>query len=142
MNTSFTPETRTFEMSLEAILDFGLLTNAKAAEGHHADMEAARSAGLRGPVAYSLHYAGIVNDMLLHRHGREWAVKGRLAMTFIRPVYASDTLRIEIAAREVQKNEAVAKGELGEQIDVYNQLDEIVAAGTACLHNAHEVNEI
>ena len=129
-------------MSLDAMLAFGLLTNPTAAEGHHGDMEAARSAGLRGPVAYSLHYSGIVNDMLLRRHGRKWAVKGRLAMTFIRPVYASDTLRIEIAAREVQKNAAVAKGELGEQIDVYNQLDEIVAAGTACFHNAHEVKQI
>ena len=128
-------DSRTFEMSLESSLEFGLLTNPKAGEGHHADVEAAQSAGLRGPVAYSLHYSGIANDMLRRRHGPDWATHGRLAMTFIRPVFVGDTLRIEIAAREVQKQEVVTEGELGEQVDVYNQLDEIVAAGTACIKN-------
>lgn len=117
------------DMSLDAIIAFGGLNNPDVAKGHHASMEAARSAGLRGPVAYSLHYAGLVADLMARRHGRAWAEKGDLSLSFVRPVFAGDSLDIRIGERPVQRPDGVPAG--AQQVDIYNQLGELVAAGAA-----------
>lgn len=117
------------EMSLDAIMAFGGLNNPNVAKGHHASMEAAKSAGLRGPVAYSLHYAGLVADLMARRHGRDWAERGQLSLSFVRPVFAGDALDIRIGERPLQRPEGVPERAL--QVDIYNQLGELVAAGAA-----------
>jgi acyl dehydratase len=125
------PLVRDFQMSLDAILAFGLLTNPNAAKGHHVDFEAARSAGLRGPVAYALHYYGQVGALMRRRFGRRWVEGGAISMAFIRPVCAGDEIRIAVGEREVQAPQELAGDRETLQVDVYNQLGELVAAGTA-----------
>lgn len=118
-------------MPLESIVAFGALNNPNVRDGHHANQAAAESAGLRGPVAYSLHYAGFVGDVLTRKYGRAWAQKGKLSLSFVRPVFAGDDLEIRIDARELQRPDGVPPGAV--QVDVYNQLNELVAAGSAFL---------
>jgi hypothetical protein len=48
-------------------------------------------------------------------------------------VCAGDDIRVEIGAREVQRPEPLAAGRTALQADVYNQLDELVAAGTVSI---------
>ena len=73
-----------FQMSQQAIDAFGALVGQraphlkrKAGTGHHSDPAAAKSVGLRGPVAYSLHYYGHVADLMLQRYGARWLVIAR-----------------------------------------------------------------
>lgn len=129
-----------FQMSQQAIDAFGALVGQRAPHlkrkpgtGHHADPAAARSVGLRGPVAYSLHYYGHVADLMTQRYGERWLRGGEIAVAFLKPVCAGDDVRVVVGERPVQRPEQVANGSHGFQIDVYNQLGELVAAGVATL---------
>lgn len=117
------------DMSLNAIIAFGTLNNPNMRDGHHANMDVAKAAGLRGPVAYSLHYAGLVSDLMAQRHGEAWARRGLLALSFLRPVCAGDRLELRVGERPLQRPEGAPDGAL--QVDIYNQLGELVAAGAA-----------
>lgn len=118
-------------MPLDSIVAFGALNNPDVRKGHHASQEAAEAAGLRGPVAYSLHYAGFVADLLTRRVGRRWSEEGALSLAFVRPVYAGDLLEVRIGERPLQWPEASPPS--AHQVDVYNQLGELVAAGSVHL---------
>ena len=68
--------TSEFHMSQDAINAFGALIGGrvptlkrKPGTGHHADPAAAKSVGLRGPVAFSLHYYGHVSHLMAERFG-------------------------------------------------------------------------
>lgn len=126
-----------FHMSQQAIDDFGALVGQRVpalkrepGTGHHADPEAAKSVGLRGPVGYSLHYYAHVSDLMLQRFGRRWTDGGEMSIAFIKPVCAGDDLVVKIGEREVQRPEPARAGRAALQADVYNQLGELVAAGT------------
>lgn len=124
---------------MDSILAFGGLVRQRASftlpdlsKGHHADVDAAQKAGLRGPVAYSLHYTGLVERLLDRELGRRWSMAGRLSMAFLRPVYAGDMLVVRIGARAIDRPPPLGDERLEWlQVDVYNQFDELVAAGTA-----------
>ena len=131
-----------FQMSQQAIDAFGALVGQRAPQlkrkpgtGHHSDPEAARSVGLRGPVAYSLHYYGHVADLMTKRHGDRWTCGGEMTVAFIKPVCAGDDLKVVIGERPVQRPEQLSPGRQGYQVDVYNQLGELVAAGVAALRD-------
>ncbi|MFT3976438.1 MAG: MaoC family dehydratase [Sphingomonas bacterium] len=126
------------DMTLEAIADFGGLVRQRApfqlpplSKGHHGDMEAARKAGLRGPVAYSLHYTGQVGEVLTRAYGARWTAGGRLALFFLKPVCAGDAIRITVGARPLDRPPPEPDQLEWLQVDVYNQLDELVASGCA-----------
>jgi acyl dehydratase len=128
-------------MSLDMIIGFGQLVRDRAPfalpdirSGHHADVDAAKSAGLRGPVAYSLHYYAHVAALLERAYGTGWTRHGDLAMAFLRPVCAGDDVSIRIGERPVQRADGPPDpGTTQLQVDVYNQLGELVAAGHATL---------
>ena len=46
--------------------------------GHHSDPVAAKSVGLRGPVAYSLHYYGHVSHIMTRSYGQRWIEGGEI----------------------------------------------------------------
>jgi acyl dehydratase len=129
-----------FHMSQQAIDAFGALIGQRAPEpkrkpgtGHHSDPAAAKSVGLRGPVAYSLHHYAHVADLMTQRYGERWTSGGEVAVAFIKPVCAGDDIKVVIGERPVQRPEQVSDGQQGFQVDIYNQLGELVAAGVASL---------
>lgn len=129
-----------FHMSQQAIDAFGALVGKRAPHltrkpgtGHHSDPEAAKSVGLRGPVAYSLHYYAHVAHLMTERHGARWLNGGEMAIAFIKPVCAGDDLRIAVGERPVQRVEQTVEGRETFQVDIFNQLGELVAAGVASL---------
>lgn len=135
-----------FQMTQHAIDAFGALVGQRAPQlkrtpgtGHHSNPAAAKSVGLRGPVAYSLHYYGHVADLMTQRHGERWLRGGEMAVAFIKPVCAGDDIRVVVGERPVQRPEQVPNGSCGFQVDVYNQLGELVAAGVATLPD-HETS--
>jgi acyl dehydratase len=127
-----------FEMSQQAIDSFGALLGARLPwlkrkpGGHHSDPVAARSVGLRGPVAYSLHYYGHVSHIMTRAFGQRWVEGGEMSVAFIKPVCAGDEVVVKVGARPVQRPpEKPQDDRLVLQADVYNQLGELVAAGWA-----------
>jgi acyl dehydratase len=129
-----------FHMSQQAIDAFGAQVGQRAPHlkrqpgtGHHSDPAAAKSVGLRGPVAYSLHYYGHVAHLMAQRYGERWRHGGEMAVAFIKPVCAGDDIKVVIGERPVQRPEQVPNHGQGFQVDVYNQLGELVAAGVATL---------
>lgn len=130
--------TTQFEMSQRTIDDFGALLGRRLPElkrtpgRHHWDPEAARSVGLRGPVAYSLHYYGHVSHIMAKAHGRRWIEGGEMSVAFIKPVCAGDDIVVKVGDRPLQRPpETSQAGRQIFQVDVYNQLGELVAAGSA-----------
>jgi acyl dehydratase len=131
-----------FQMSQQAIDAFGALVGRraphlkrKAGTGHHSDPAAAKSVGLRGPVAYSLHYYAHVAHLMTERYGERWLNGGEIAVAFIKPVCAGDDIKVVIGERQVQRREQLSDGQQGFQVDIYNQLGELVAAGVASLRD-------
>jgi acyl dehydratase len=129
-----------FQMSQQAIDAFGALVGQRAPHlkrkpgtGHHSDPAAAKSVGLRGPVAYSLHYYGHVADLMTQRYGEGWLNGGEMTVAFIKPVCAGDDIKVAIGECPVQRPEQIPAGQHGLQVDIYNQLGELVAAGVASL---------
>ena len=127
-------------MTQDAINAFGALIGKripwlkrKPGTGHHADPEAAKSVGLRGPVAFSLHYYAQVSQLMTERFGQRWLETGKMAVSFIKPVCAGDALRIHIGERPVQRVMDDDDSRLPFQVDIYNQLDELVAAGSVSI---------
>jgi acyl dehydratase len=126
-----------FHMSQQAIDAFGALIGKRVPSlkrrpgtGHHADPEAARSVGLRGPVGFSLHYYAHISHLMTQRYGRFWTEGGEMSIAFIKPVCAGDDIMVQIGERPVQRPEPVAANRTALQADVFNQLGELVAAGT------------
>ena len=130
--------TSEFHMSQQAIDAFGALIGLrmpmlkrKPGTGHHADLSAAKSVGLRGPVAFSLHYYAHVSHLMAQRFGSRWLEGGEMSVSFIKPVCAGDDVIVKLGERAVQRPEAGLGDRLALQVDVYNQLGELVAAGSA-----------
>jgi len=136
-----------FQMSQQAIDAFGALVGQRAPHlkrkpgGHHSDPAAAKSVGLRGPVAYSLHYYAHVGHLMTERYGERWLNGGELVVAFIKPVCAGDDIKVVIGERPVQRPEQLSNGQQGFQVDIYNQLDELVAAGVASLREEAAVQD-
>jgi len=129
-----------FRMSQQAIDAFGALVGKRAPHlkrkpgtGHHSDPKAAKSVGLRGPVAYSLHYYAHVAHLMTERFGPRFLNGGEMAVSFIKPVCAGDDLRVAIGERPVQRVEQRVDDREVLQVDIYNQLEELVAAGTVSM---------
>lgn len=131
-----------FEMSQKAIDAFGALLGARLPwlkrepGGHHSDPVAAQSVGLRGPVAYSLHYYGHVSHIMTRSYGQRWIEGGEMSVAFIKPVCAGDDVVVKVGDRPLQRPpESPQENRLVLQVDVYNQLDDLVAAGWASVPN-------
>jgi acyl dehydratase len=59
----------------------------------HTDEEAARAAGCPAPIASATQNMGHLCELLLDHFGEEWLTNGTLSLTFVRPIYAGDTVR-------------------------------------------------
>jgi acyl dehydratase len=70
---------------------------------------------------------------MTQRYGERWIRGGEMAVAFIKPVCAGDDIKVVIGERPVQRPEQVSAGQYGLQVDIYNQLGDLVAAGAASL---------
>lgn len=69
---------------------------ARGVKNHHTDPEIARKAGLSAPVAQALHYCAFISQSMLDTFGQRWLEGGEMEMVFFQPVYAGDTVTVEL----------------------------------------------
>lgn len=58
----------------------------------HYDTELASKAGLPAPIAAGVMSSAYLSEMLTNTFGIEWLRSGSMAVKFVRPVYAGDTV--------------------------------------------------
>jgi acyl dehydratase len=95
----------------------------------HTDKEYAKSKGLPGTLAQSMHYYAFVSEMLTDFFGEGWVRGGRLAMTFVRMVLSGDTITCKAVVTGVKKDDDGNRVSL--DVSCENQKEEKVAVGTA-----------
>jgi acyl dehydratase len=95
----------------------------------HTDEEYAKSKGLPGTLAQSMHYYAFVSEMLTAFFGEGWVRGGKLAMTFLRMVLAGDTITCKAVITGVKEDDDGNRVSL--DVSCENQRREKVAVGTA-----------
>lgn len=69
---------------------------------------------------------------MIKTFGRTWLETGEMSVAFIKPVCAGDSVVVKVGERPLQRPpETPRAGRQSLQVDVYNQLGELVAAGEA-----------
>ncbi len=60
----------------------------------HTDMDFAKSCGLPAPIASGAMLQSYLTEMMLGLFGDEWLYHGKMSLTFIKAVYAGNTVQI------------------------------------------------
>ena len=97
----------------------------------HSDDEYARKAGLPAPIAAGMMSAAYLSQMLTEYFGLDWVKGGNLSFTFIRPVFAGDTLTCRGQVKE--RTADGSKADLALEVWCENQHGEKVTVGEAAL---------
>ena len=103
--------------------------NALRGTSIHTDAEVAKAKGFGAPVAQGLMSADYISELMLAVFGQGWLLGGRLALAFVRPVLAGDTL-----TANGRRSERLDEGSFSrETYEVWceNQRGEAVMLGTA-----------
>lgn len=95
----------------------------------HYDDAFARSVGLPAPIATGMISTGYLTQLLLEAFGIHWLAGGRISVSFVKPVFAGDTVLAQAVVRERTENAAA----IHLALDVWcaNQRSEEVTIGTA-----------
>ena len=95
----------------------------------HTDEEWARAKGFRAPLVQAMMSTAYVSEMMTHFCGERFVKGGALAMAFVNPVYAGDTLTVHGAVRAPRPDEDAGRV----VVDVWceNAKHEKTAVGTA-----------
>ena len=95
----------------------------------HSDEAFARKKGFRAPLAQAMMSTAYVSELMTRFAGAGFVKGGRMAMTFIKPVLAGDTLTIRGVVKDVQPED----GRMRVIVEVWcaNQHGEKTAVGTA-----------
>lgn len=124
------PVVKTF--TRELMMDFErIYEQARGArpENFHSDDEAARTAGLREPIASAHMTISYMHELLNRFFGHDWVKGGTLSLRFTRPVVAGD----RVAYRGVVKEKVPEGDKVRLRLDVWaeNQRGQQAAVGTA-----------
>ena len=103
--------------------------NALRGTSIHTDAEVAQAKGFAAPVAQGLMSADYISELMLAVFGQGWLLGGRLALAFVRPVLAGDTLTAN-GRRSARLDEGSFSRETYE-VWCENQRGEAVTLGTA-----------
>jgi acyl dehydratase len=82
----------------------------------HTDPEWARKKGFRVPLAQGMMSTAYVSEMMVAFLGEGFVQGGRMAVKFIKPVYAGDTLTVHGAVRELRPD---AEGRVRVVVEVW-----------------------
>jgi 3-hydroxybutyryl-CoA dehydratase len=107
---------------------YGLATDGKK-ENYHSDDDAAKTAGLKQPIASAHMTISYMHDLLNKFFGHDWVKGGRLNLKFIRPTLAGD--RVTYKGRVVGKADEGEKVRLSLDVWTENQRGQQTAAGQA-----------
>ncbi len=102
----------------------------------HTDSDKARSMGLASPVASGQMSFAYIHELLARHFGADFRQGGELGVTFLKPVYAGDTVTAAGMVGQVHRGKADnGRGEeratFTVEVWVENQRGERVAAGEA-----------
>jgi len=132
MGYELTPIKRTITQekmnAFSAFSEVNVEPSLRVSGAFHTDEEYAKSKGLPGTLAQSMHYYAFVSEMLTAFFGEGWVRGGKLAMTFIRMVLAGDTITCKAVIAGVKKNDG---NRVFLDVSCENQKGEKVAIGTA-----------
>lgn len=119
--------------SLVKLMTFEKMSQPLMAGGNpiHWDDEYARNAGLPAPIATGMMSAAYLSQMLTQCFGLDWVQGGQLSFSFIRPVFAGDTLTCRGQVKE--RTAEGAKANLLMEVWCENQHGEKVTVGEAVL---------
>lgn len=95
----------------------------------HYDEDFARQAGLPAPIATGMISHGYLVQLLLQTFGTHWLTGGRIAISFIKPVFAGDEVACHAVVRERTDDETATH--LTFDVWCANQRGEKVTVGTA-----------
>ena len=115
--------------AFSAFSEVNVEPSLRASGAFHTDEEYAKSKGLPGTLAQSMHYYAFVSEMLTAFFGEGWIRGGKLSMTFVRMVLAGDTIACKAVITGVGKNDDGNRVSL--DVSCENQKGEKVAVGTA-----------
>lgn len=95
----------------------------------HSDEAFARRKGFRAPLAQAMMSTAYVSELMTRFAGAGFVKGGRMAMTFIKPVLAGDTLTVHGIVKDTQPED----GRTRVTVEVWceNQHGEKTALGTA-----------
>jgi acyl dehydratase len=95
----------------------------------HSDEAFARKKGFRAPLAQAMMSTAYVSELMMRFVGAGFVKGGRMAMTFIKPVLAGDTLTVHGVVKERQPE----RGRTRVVVEVWceNQHGDKTAVGTA-----------
>ena len=95
----------------------------------HSDEAFARTKGFRAPLAQAMMSTAYVSELMTRFVGAGFVKGGRMAMTFIKPVLAGDTLTVHGIVKERQSEGARTRVVV--EVWCANQHGEKTAVGTA-----------
>ena len=93
----------------------------------HTDVDFAKSCGFPAPVASGAMLQGYISEMMLGLFGDEWLYHGKMSVTFVKPVFAGDT--VSIRAKVISKTNKDSKTRFELNVWGYNQHGEKVFVG-------------
>ena len=95
---------RAFEMGRGAILKFNrYVTGGRDAKNIHTDDETARRAGLPRAVATGRHPVAFIAELMVEHLGAGFLAGGELEVSFVKPVFPGDVLRLSATLREKKR---------------------------------------
>lgn len=86
----------------------------------HSSVEVARTVGLDAPIAQGMTTLAFASELLTRLHGTDWLSRGDIAVRFMAPVYAGDTVTVRATQTDG-----------GYRIEARNQNDALVMVGEA-----------
>jgi hypothetical protein len=128
------PLTRTLTQKkmdiFSAFSEIGVEPSLRVSGAFHTDEAYAKSKGLPGTLAQSMHYYTFMSEMMTAFFQEDWVKGGKLAMSFTRMVLAGDTITCRAVVSKMEKYDSNKTMVL---FDVFceNQKGEKVGIGTA-----------
>ncbi len=130
--------TRTKVMTQERITHFAHMLPSSRNEsgeresGHiniHTDLDYAKSKGLPATTADGLISTAWISAMMMDLFGEGYLRGGKLATTYLKPVYSDDKLTLKMVIKEKLKEDSTVRFNM--DVSIENQRGEVVVGGTA-----------
>jgi hypothetical protein len=125
------PVTKSFTLKMMHEFEFlyGMASADGEVENFHVDDEAAKTAGLKKPIASAHMTISYMHDLMNKNFGHNWTQGGKLALKFIYPIVDGDTVTYQ--GKVIGKESEGEKTRLKLEVWAENQNGKQTAVGTA-----------